>query len=230
MEKILPFIFFLLFQGCTIHRIPYSGPGPDNPLLPDVVKPLPEGWVLNGVLAAAWGSDLSGFIQSTPDTSFGISFWEELYDIEDADPVLIPRATITYSYNSGVTQEDYTLEYINIHYLINPTDLNDDDYVLAEVKRSIFLVDTAPIQLTSNDVVKQKILMVYGTPTEFDGLSYRYYNDITDMKIQEIDDRHLIVHLKSIDSIKQLANVLETYYSNDAREKQKRSLLDKIDL
>ncbi|NQV36433.1 MAG: hypothetical protein HQ509_00310 [Candidatus Marinimicrobia bacterium] len=195
-----------------------------------MVKVLPEGWALNGVLAAAWGSGLPEFTKSIPDTSFDISFWEETYSIDDNAQVIIPRATITYAYKSGVSREEVQLEYINIQNLVNPTSLLDSDYILSEVKRSVYLFDTNPVQLTSDDIIKRKMLMVYGSPIEFDGLSYIYYNDVTDMNIREIDDRHLIIHLKSINIKKQLAATIEMYHSKAAKEKQKLLLLEQIEL
>lgn len=230
MIKSISLVILFLLHGCTIYKIPISELKGDNLLSLDMVKALPEGWALNGVLAAAWGSGLPEFTKSIPDTSFDIAFWEEIYSLDDNAQVIIPRATITYAYRSGISREEVQLEYLNIQYLIDQTNLFDNDYILSEVKRSIYLFDTKPVQLTSDDIIKRKMLMVYGTPIEFDGLSYIYYNDITDMNIREIDDRHILIHLKSINVKKQLASTIEMYHSKAAKEKQKQLLLEQIDL
>ncbi len=206
-------------------------PGPvDNQKKQLLVKALPEGWVLNGVLAAAWGSNLPELIKSFPDTSFGISFWEESHEIDDGDPVLVPKATLTYKIRTAITREEFQLDFCNIQFLMEPTLLSDANYILMGVKRSIYLVDTTPVQLISEDIIKNKMLMKYGSPNRYDGELYWYYDNATEMKIRELDDRQIIVRLNSIVVKEQLASTIDRYYSRDAKEKQKQLLLEEIDL
>ncbi len=229
MKNLLVFSVFFIHISCTVYRIPVVSPDHDNYINRGVVKALPEGWVLNGVLAAAWGSSYEELIKTIPDTSFGILFYETPHEI-DSETIDIYRARVTYSYTTGVSKEDIVFEFVNLNYLSTQTQLLDADYILSEIKRSIYLVNTPGDQLMSEDLIKYKVLMEYGSPTDYDGQSYLYYNNVTEMTIKEVDNAHVLIHLTSIDLKRTMAEILDSQYSREAKQKQKQLLLDEIDL
>ncbi|MFQ6605967.1 MAG: hypothetical protein ACE5D8_10535 [Fidelibacterota bacterium] len=221
-------IFLLLLAGCVSNpaTVPYQSG--DNISDPAPVISLPEGWVQHGVLAAAWGSGLPEVTPLIPDTGYQTEFWEENIPVDNRE-VVIPRASVTYQKLTPASKETWVLRFINIANLYEPLNLDDDQYLLIDIQRTIRLLDAGDIRVTADDVMKRKVLMRYGTPVSFDGNRYLYYDDKTEMAIQVLDDQTLFVQSSSIGLKEKLAVALESEYSREAIDQKINDLLKNIE-
>ncbi len=193
-------------------------------------KQLPEGWVLRKELLARWGTDLSQVTRTIPDSVPEVNYWESNYTTGNGTRVPIKRATVLYEYTNRLSINTIELQFVNIDYVYDISNHKSVDYVLERVVKKIELRDTGFPQLTAGDVIKHKILMVYGTPREFDGIWHRYQDENTEMKVRELDNRHIIIDLRSLAVEKKLQQALNDVYSDEGIEEKKQKLMEDFDL
>ncbi len=223
------YIILLIFlTGCSRNPYPVPYHSDDNLFTKAPVVSLPEGWVQNGVLAAAWGSGLPEVTALVPDTGYRVEFWEENIPIDDRE-VVIPRASVKYEKLTPVSKETWVLRFINIENLYHPMTLTDDQYLLFDIQRTIRILDTGDIHFTTDDIMKRKVLMKYGAPVDFDGHRYTYYDDRTEMVFQLLDDHTMYVQANSLGLKEKLAIALESQYSSEAIDKKINDLLESIE-
>ena len=92
------------------------------------------------------------------------------------------------------------------------------------------LKDTGFPQLASNDIIKHKVLMEYGTPKEFDGVWHIYQDNNSTYKVRELDERNLKVEMASLKVGQKIDAAIEDMYSKQGIEYKKRIMVQGIDL
>ena len=97
------------------------------------------------------------------------------------------------------------------------------------VVRTVELKPTDFPQLMAEDVIKYKFLMEYGTPNEFSDGFHKYQNEVTTLKVKEVDKSHVQIQMNSVDVDNKLRQAIEDMYSEEGIEYQKKLLLRAID-
>ena len=98
------------------------------------------------------------------------------------------------------------------------------------IVRGVELKPTGFPQLTSNDIVKHKVLMEYGTPKEFDGVWHIYEDVNSNYKVRELDERNIKVETKSLKVADKLEKAIDDTYSQQGIEYKKRLMVQGIDI
>ena len=92
------------------------------------------------------------------------------------------------------------------------------------------LADTGFPQLVTDDIIKHKVLMEYGTPKEFDGVWHIYHDNQSTYKVRKLDERNLKLEMGSINVAEKLDKAIDDTYSKQGIEFKKRVMVQGIDL
>ena len=194
------------------------------------VKRLPDGWVFRDELLAPWSTSLPAVLTIVPDTTVEVVYSDESRTTKDGIVLPIKRATVEFNYVTRLTIEMITLGFVNIDYVYSTTNNSDSHYILENVTKKIKLKDTGFPQLTAEDVIKHKVLMEYGTPTEYDGVWHNYGDENSVFRVRKLDERNVKVEVDGLKIAEKLNSAIEDVYSQQGIEYKKRIMMDGIDL
>ena len=221
-------IGLFLLSGCIPPLFPLiDGSYSDDPTMR---KQIPAGWSQNKELMAKWGKTLPTAISLIPDTTAKIKYWETYYTTQKGMRLPIKQATISFSRASSVAITYTDLHFVNIAYVYSIKNHESDHYLLASVVKNVECKPTGFPQLTAKDILRYKILQVYGTPHEYDGVWHLYKDQQTEMRIQEVDGSHLIVEQKSTVLEEHLQKAIRDMYSDEGIEYRKQLMIKDVDL
>jgi|TARA_B110000263_G_scaffold123579_1_gene107457 hypothetical protein len=194
------------------------------------VRRLPDGWVFRDELLAPWSTSLPAVLTIVPDTTVEVVYTDESRTTKDGIVLPIKRATVEFNYVTRLTNERITLGFVNIDYVYSTTNNSDSHYILESVVKKIKLKDTGFPQLTAEDVIKHKVLMEYGTPTEYDGVWHNYGDENSIFRVRKLDERNVKVEVDGLQIADKLNKAIEDVYSQQGIEYKKRLMMDGIDL
>lgn len=193
-------------------------------------KPIPEGWAQQKEVLAKWGTTLPTVMTQIPDTTMKVQYWETYHTTEKGMRLPIKQATISFTRASPVSITRTDLHFVNIAYIYSLKNHEIDHYLLVSVVKNVECKPTGFPQLTSQDVLRYKILQVYGTPHEYNGVWHFYRDQQTEMGIQEVNNMHLIVEQKSLVLKNHLQKAVQDMYSDEGIEHHKQKKLKDVDL
>ena len=194
------------------------------------VRRLPGGWVFRDELLAPWATSLPAVLSIVPDTTVEVIYSDESRTTKDGIVLPIKKANVAFHYITRLTSEQIILGFVNIDYVFSTTNNSDSHYILQDVTKKIKLKDTGFPQLTSDDVIKHKVLMEYGTPKEFDGVWHIYTDGNSDFRVRKLDERNVKVQVDGVKIALKLNKAIEDVYSQQGIEYKKRLMMDGIDL
>lgn len=194
-----------------------------------VVQELPEGWTVDRHPVAKWGMSLPTVMSNVLDSAQSVEYWEEVIDLPTGYKVPLKRAKVYFQIITRLTIESVELHFMNINHIYSNTNHEPSHYIMNGIVRGVELKPTGFPQLTSDDIIKYKFLMNYGTPKEFSGGFHHYENKKTIMKVRDLDSRHVQIQMNSPDVDKKLLVAIDDMYSTEGIEYQKRLLLRSID-
>jgi hypothetical protein len=194
-----------------------------------VVQELPEGWTVDRHPVAKWGMSLPTVMSNVLDSAQSVEYWEEVIDLPTGYKVPLKRAKVYFQIITRLTIESVELHFMNINHIYSNTNHEPSHYIMNGIVRGVELKPTGFPQLTSDDIIKYKFLMNYGTPKEFSGGFHHYENKKTIMKVRDLDSRHVQIQMNSPDVDKKLLVAIDDMYSTEGIEYQKKLLLRSID-
>lgn len=234
-------IFFSCFawMACTAPEMPYPEelinetsikvpPPGKSVVLPK--KNLPKGWRVNRETLADWQTSLPAVLGISLDTNTTAEFWEEGITLKSGIKLPLKRAKVTFHHQTRITSEIIELLFINVDYIYSVTNYESSHYELDGVLKTVELKGTGFPQLIADDVLRHKVLMVYGTPDDFDGIWHHYKDKDTEFSVRVVDDKHLAVRMRSRVLEKKLKQALQDMYSEEGIELRKQQLMDGFDL
>ena len=193
------------------------------------LEPLPNGWTVDRHPVAKWGMSLPTVMSNVLDSAQSVEYWEEIIDLPSGYKLPLKRSKVFFQIITRLTIENVELHFMNINHIYSSTNHEPSHYVMNKILRTIELKPTGFPQLTSNDVVKYKFLMTYGTPKEFKDGFHHYQNDKTVLKVRELDKSHVQIQMNSLELDSKLAVAIDDMYSEEGIEYQKKLLLRAID-
>ena len=193
------------------------------------LEPLPNGWTVDRHPVAKWGMSLPTVMSNVLDSAQSVEYWEEIIDLPSGYKLPLKRSKVFFQIITRLTIENVELHFMNINHIYSSTNHEPSHYVMNKILRTIELKPTGFPQLTSNDVVKYKFLMTYGTPKEFKDGFHHYQNDKTILKVRELDKSHVQIQMNSLELDSKLAVAIDDMYSEEGIEYQKKLLLRAID-
>ena len=193
------------------------------------LEPLPNGWTVDRHPVAKWGMSLPTVMSNVLDSAQSVEYWEEIIDLPSGYKLQLKRSKVFFQIITRLTFENVELHFMNINHIYSSTNHEPSHYVMNKILRTIELKPTGFPQLTSNDVVKYKFLMTYGTPKEFKDGFHHYQNDKTVLKVRELDKSHVQIQMNSLELDSKLAVAIDDMYSEEGIEYQKKLLLRAID-
>ena len=194
-----------------------------------IVQELPEGWTVDRHPVAKWGMSLPTVMSNVLDSAQSVEYREEVIDLPTGYKVPLKRAKVYFQIITRLTIESVELHFMNINHIYSSTNHEPSHYIMNGIVRGVELKPTGFPQLTSDDVIKYKFLMNYGTPKEFSGGFHHYENKKTIMKVRDLDSRHVQIQMNSPEVDKKLLVAIDDMYSTEGIEYQKRLLLRSID-
>ena len=194
------------------------------------VKRIPEGWVFRDELLASWSTNLPAVLSIIPDTTVEVVYHDEKRTTSDGIVLPIKRASVEFQYTSRLTHEQMKLEFVNVDFIYSTTNNNDSHYILEKITKKIKLKDTGFPQLVTDDIIRHKVLMEYGTPKEFDGVWHIYHDNQSTYKVRKLDERNLKLEMGSIKVAEKLDKAIDDTYSKQGIEFKKRVMVQGIDL
>ncbi len=193
------------------------------------VESLPEGWTVDRHPVAKWGMSLPTVMSNVLDSAQSVEYWEEVLDLPTQYKLPLKRSKVLFQVITRLTIETVELHFINIDHIYSSTNHEPSHYIMNGVVRTVELKPTDFPQLMAEDVIKYKFLMEYGTPNEFNDGFHKYQNDVTTLKVKEIDKSHVQIQMNSVDVDNKLRQAIEDMYSEEGIEYQKKLLLRAID-
>ena len=193
------------------------------------LESLPNGWTVDRHPVAKWGMSLPTVMSNVLDSAQSVEYWEEIIDLPSGYKLPLKRSKVFFQIVTRLTIENVELHFMNINHIYSSTNHEPSHYVMNKILRTIELKPTGFPQLTSNDVVKYKFLMTYGTPKEFKDGFHHYQNDKTVLKVRELDKSHVQIQMNSLELDSKLAVAIDDMYSEEGIEYQKKLLLRAID-
>ena len=193
------------------------------------LDPLPEGWTVDRHPVAKWEMSLPTVMSNVLDSAQSVEYWEEIIDLPGGYKLPLKRSKVFFQIITRLTIENIELHFLNINHIYSSTNHEPSHYVMNGIVRTIELKPTGFPQLTSNDVVKYKFLMTYGTPKEFKDGFHHYQNDKTSLKVRELDKSHVQIQMNSLVLDEKLRVAIDDMYSAEGIEYQKKLLLRAID-
>jgi hypothetical protein len=193
------------------------------------VESLPEGWTVDRHPVAKWGMSLPTVMSNVLDSAQSVEYWEEVLDLPTQYKLPLKRSKVLFQVITRLTIETVELHFINIDHIYSSTNHEPSHYIMNGVVRTVELKPTDFPQLMAEDVIKYKFLMEYGTPNEFSDGFHKYQNEVTTLKVKEIDKSHVQIQMNSVDVDSKLRQAIEDMYSEEGIEYQKKLLLRAID-
>ena len=193
------------------------------------VESLPEGWTVDRHPVAKWGMSLPTVMSNVLDSAQSVEYWEEVLDLPTQYKLPLKRSKVLFQVITRLTIETVELHFINIDHIYSSTNHEPSHYIMNGVVRTVELKPTDFPQLMAEDVIKYKFLMEYGTPNEFSDGFHKYQNEVTTLKVKEIDKSHVQIQMNSVDVDNKLRQAIEDMYSEEGIEYQKKLLLRAID-
>ena len=193
------------------------------------LQQLPEGWTVDRHPVAKWGMSLPTVMSNVLDSAQTVEYWEEVIDIPTGYKVPLKRAKVYFQIITRLTIESVELHFMNINHIYSSTNHEPSHYIMNAIVRAVELKPTGFPQLTSDDIIKYKFLMNYGTPKEFSEGFHHYENKKTIMKVRDLDSRHVQIQMNSPQMEKELLIAIDDMYSLEGIEYQKKLLLRSID-
>ena len=193
------------------------------------VESLPEGWTVDRHPVAKWGMSLPTVMSNVLDSAQSVEYWEEVLDLPTQYKLPLKRSKVLFQVITRLTIETVELHFINIDHIYSSTNHEPSHYIMNGVVRTVELKPTDFPQLMAEDVIKYKFLMEYGTPNEFSDGFHKYQNEVTTLKVKEIDKSHVQIQMNSVDVDNKLRQAIEDIYSEEGIEYQKKLLLRAID-
>ena len=193
------------------------------------VESLPEGWTVDRHPVAKWGMSLPTVMSNVLDSAQSVEYWEEVIDLPTKYKLPLKRSKVLFQVITRLTIENVELHFINIDHIYSSTNHEPSHYIMNGVVRTVELKPTGFPQLMAEDVIKYKFLMEYGTPNEFSDGFHNYQNEITTLKVKEMDKSHVQIQMNSVHVDIKLRQALEDMYSEEGIEYQKMLLLRAID-
>ena len=193
------------------------------------LESLPEGWTVDRHPVAKWGMSLPTVMSNVLDSAQSVEYWEEVLDLPTQYKLPLKRSKVLFQVITRLTIETVELHFINIDHIYSSTNHEPSHYIMNGVVRTVELKPTDFPQLTAEDVIKYKFLMEYGTPNEFSDGFHKYQNEVTTLKVKEIDKSHVQIQMNSVDVDNKLRQAIEDMYSEEGIEYQKKLLLRAID-
>ena len=166
-----------------------------------IVQELPEGWTVDRHPVAKWGMSLPTVMSNVLDSAQSVEYWEEVIDLPTGYKVPLKRAKVYFQIITRLTIESVELHFMNINHIYSSTNHEPSHYIMNGIVRGVELKPTGFPQLTSDDVIKYKFLMNYGTPKEFSGGFHHYENKKTIMKVRDLDSRHVQIQMNSPEAV-----------------------------
>ncbi len=194
-----------------------------------LVQDLPEGWTVDRHPVAKWGMSLPTVMSNVLDSAQSVEYWEEVIDLPTGYKVPLKRAKVYFQIITRLTIESVELHFMNINSIYSSTNHEPSHYIMNAIVRAVELKPTGFPQLTSDDIIKYKFLMNYGTPKEFSGGFHHYENKKTIMKVRDLDSRNVQIQMNSPEVDKKLLIAIDDMYSIEGIEYQKKLLLRSID-
>ena len=193
------------------------------------VESFPEGWTVDRHPVAKWGMSLPTVMSNVLDSAQSVEYWEEVLDLPTQYKLPLKRSKVLFQVITRLTIETVELHFINIDHIYSSTNHEPSHYIMNGVVRTVELKPTDFPQLMAEDVIKYKFLMEYGTPNEFSDGFHKYQNEVTTLKVKEIDKSHVQIQMNSVDVDNKLRQAIEDMYSEEGIEYQKKLLLRAID-
>ena len=206
----------------STRRAPVKRPKP-------LVQDLPEGWTVDRHPVAKWGMSLPTVMSNVLDSAQSVEYWEEVIDLPTGYKVPLKRAKVYFQIITRLTIERVELHFMNINSIYSSTNHEPSHYIMNSLVRAVELKPTGFPQLTSDDIIKYKFLMNYGTPKEFSDGFHHYENKKTIMKVRDLDSRNVQIQMNSPEVDKKLLIAIDDMYSIEGIEYQKKLLLRSID-
>ena len=178
---------------------------------------------------AKWGILLPTVMSNVLDSAQSVEYWEEVLDLPTQYKLPLKRSKVLFQVITRLTIETVELHFINIDHIYSSTNHEPSHYIMNGVVRTVELKPTDFPQLMAEDVIKYKFLMEYGTPNEFSDGFHKYQNEVTTLKVKEIDKSHVQIQMNSVDVDNKLRQAIEDMYSEEGIEYQKKLLLRAID-
>lgn len=194
------------------------------------VKRIPDGWVFRDELLAPWESNLPAVLSIIPDTTVEVVYHDDNRTTKEGFVLPVKRASVEFQYTSRLTHEQIRLEFVNVDFIYSTTNNNDSHFILEGITKKVKLKDTGFPQLVSNDIIKHKVLMEYGTPKEFDGVWHIYEDINSTYKVRELDERNIKVEMTSLRVNDKLEKAIDDTYSKQGIEYKKRLMVQGIDI
>ena len=194
------------------------------------VKRIPNGWVFRDELLAPWESNLPAVLSIIPDTTVEVVYHDDNRTTNEGFVLPIKRSSVEFQYTSRLTHEQIRLEFVNVDFIYSTTNNNDSHFILEGITKKVKLKDTGFPQLTSDDIIKHKVLMEYGTPREFDGVWHIYEDANSTYKVRELDERNIKVEMMSLKVKKKIEKAIDDTYSKQGIEYKKRLMVQGIDI
>ena len=193
------------------------------------LQTLPEGWSVDRHPVAKWGMSLPTVMSNVLDSAQSVEYWEEVIDVPTRYKLPIKRSKVLFEIITRLTIETVELNFINIDHIYSSTNHEPSHYIMNSVVRTVELKPTGFPQLLAKDVIKYKFLMEYGTPNEFSEGFHHFKNNVTILKVRDMDKSHVQVQMKSVAVEQRLLTAIDDMYSEEGIEYQKKLLLRSID-
>ena len=193
------------------------------------LQSLPEGWTVDRHPVAKWGMSLPSVMSNVLDSAQSVEYWEEVIDLPTRYKLPLKRSKVLFQIITRLTIETVELHFINVDHVYSSTNHEPSHYIMNGVVRTLELKPTGFPQLTAEDVIKYKFLMEYGTPNEFSDGFHKYQNDVTGLKVKEMNKSQVQIQMNSLAVDKKLRQAIEDMYSAEGIEYQKKLLLRAID-
>ena len=193
------------------------------------LQSLPEGWTVDRHPVAKWGMSLPSVMSNVLDSAQSVEYWEEVIDLPTRYKLPLKRSKVLFQIITRLTIETVELHFINVDHVYSSTNHEPSHYIMNGVVRTLELKPTGFPQLTAEDVIKYKFLMEYGTPNEFSDGFHKYQNDVTGLKVKEMNKSQVQIQMNSLAVDKKLRQAIEDMYSVEGIEYQKKLLLRAID-
>ena len=148
---------------------------------------------------AKWGMSLPTVMSNVLDSAQSVEYWEEVLDLPTQYKLPLKRSKVLFQVITRLTIETVELHFINIDHIYSSTNHEPSHYIMNGVVRTVELKPTDFPQLMAEDVIKYKFLMEYGTPNEFRDGFHKYQNEVTTLKVKEIDKSHVQIQMNSVD-------------------------------
>lgn len=221
----------LLLSSCALRPGPNADASRDFADFPKPpVKSLPPGWATGDEIQAGWTTNLNAILGSLPDTAAKVTFWEDEVALGPGKKYPLQRAKIALIVPTRLNTQTVELRFVNVDYIYSTGLHTADHFILNEVSKIIEISTTGYPRISAEDILRNKVLLVYGTPSGFDGVSHEYQDEKTTMAVRVLDKKSLVIHLRSVEVESALNEALYKVYSEEGLELKKQEILKGFDL